>query len=246
MWWAGSKAHDVYLGTRATAVCLGAESVWQEAVPDVDTALAALGAWLEQAAARCKLRVWLSGALCRPFILPAVPGIRGELEWQRMASALAAEHTGLTGPCRVWVDPTKGDVPRVAAAIEESTLDRLLSAVNGTAGHRHSLVSIRPWWADVLRAALRDDATRHAVAAQDCDSLTLLVGDRQQGDAFAVATTLTPVVDADTAKSALSRLLLSFDVPEGQEIVGRLALQRDAREPTRRDVALSPLVEFSA
>lgn len=244
MWSVGTKAHDVYLGSRAAAVCTGDEALLSHAATDFEEALAVLSSWLQEAPARRKLRVWLSGGLCRPLIVPSVPGIRGELELQRMASALAPQHTGLMGPCRVWVDTARGDVSRVAAAMQESRLEQLLALLNATG--RHSVVSIRPWWADMLRAALKRDPELRALATQDCDSLTVLVGEVGKNGTFALVTTLAPVVDRDTADSALARLLLSSDVEQGQEVVGRLLLQsRDVAETPKIDAALSPLTEWS-
>lgn len=247
MLWVGSEAHDVYLGTRAVAVCKGPSTTFFNQVVDYDAALMALGSWLREAPARCRLRIWLSGGLCRPFIVPPVPGVRSELEWRRMASALTLQHTGLTGACQVWVDAAKDSAPRVAAAVQQSRLAQLLALVNDLGRGPSTLQSIRPWWGDVLRAALLRDPNRRAVAAQDCDSLTVLVGEAGDEAAFVVATTLTPVIDRETADSALARWLLSANVSAGQEVLGRLQWQdrHHANKSKKSDVALSPLVDWS-
>ena len=85
MWWAGSKPYDVYLGTRAFAVCRGVEVQHVQAVAGQHAGIEALGAWLSKGQPRRRLRVWLSGGLCRPFIVREVPGVSGEAEWQRVA-----------------------------------------------------------------------------------------------------------------------------------------------------------------
>jgi len=97
--------HDLYVGTRMAALCQGGQAIFVAAVNDTDAALAALSPPLAKLGGRSKLRIWLSGGLCRPFIVPAVPGIRGTVEWQRTAAALAPQRTGLAGPCRVWSMP---------------------------------------------------------------------------------------------------------------------------------------------
>ena len=47
MWWAGSKTHDVYLGTRAIAVCQDSERLQAQAVDGFEAAIAALREWLK-------------------------------------------------------------------------------------------------------------------------------------------------------------------------------------------------------
>ena len=251
MWWAGSrsgKVHDVYVGTRAFAVCAGGgEVVLAQAVAGVEEALAALGQWLAQAEAKLSLRLWLSGGLCRPFIVPLVPGLKNASELARVLQAMAPQHTGLPGECQVWKD-NDGEAP-VAVAVQRVVLDSLQETVNAASqAHRHRIASIRPWWADALRAALQQEPAVPAVAVQDCDSLTVLTG---RGGRFDIATTLTPVIDREAARSSLARLLLTTDVGEGQERVVRLvplseaALSSGLPSGERRDVALHALAEFS-
>jgi len=49
-----AKAHDVYLGTRAVAVCAGAERLFSEEVNDYETALATAGRLAGRAAKTAK------------------------------------------------------------------------------------------------------------------------------------------------------------------------------------------------
>jgi hypothetical protein len=108
------------------------------------------------------------------------------------------------------------------------------------ADRRLRILSIAPWWAEVLRAALKRESRVSAVAIHDCDSLVLLSG---QGEAFESATALTPILDADAAGAALARQLLSRDVAQGQEMVVRLL--PSGASSARVGMALSGLAEWS-
>jgi hypothetical protein len=240
VWSAGAKAHDLYLGTRAFAVCHRRERVLARPVVGFEAALAAMREWLDETPTRLTLRIWLSGGLSRSFVVQPVPGVQTEEELRRVAVTLASRLTGQLGACKVWMDHGKLEQPRVAVAVQRSDLDKLEEVVK-VFGRRHRITSIRPWWSEVLRTALRRQPHAAAVATQDCDSLTVLVG---QGETFEVATTLTPVIDCETADSALARLLLSADVPEGRAVVGRLMLNRESDQEGDVTAALSALMEF--
>jgi hypothetical protein len=220
VWWVGSRPHDVYLGTRGFAVCAGdGKPVWQE-TGRLQAGLDAFVAWLGQVDAKAKLRLWLSGGLCRPFVMQAVPGVSGEAEWQRVAAAMAPMQTGLAGPCEVWLSKSaQRKTARVAVAVEQQLLQRLQALVED-AGTRHRLISMRPWWSEVLRAALLRDAALPALAVQDCDALTVLAG---TGDGFDTATTLTPIADCESAHAALARWLLTADVAADRMLRAQLA-----------------------
>lgn len=248
MWWAGSevlrrKGHDVYVGTRAFAAFLGPERVLARAVPDVDGALRELHEWLANSPRRLRLRVWLSGGLCRPFIMAPVPGVRGAAELKRVAAVLASRQTGLDGDCVVWLDRGNLQSSRVAVAVQRISLDRLHQTAGGAAGRRHHIVSIRPWGADLLRSVMQRDAQTPVVAAQDCDSLTVLVG---RGGEVSVASTSTPVVDRQAADAALARFLLSAtDVPDGPRTLARLLPFHEEPLAQQGEIALSPFVEWA-
>jgi hypothetical protein len=238
VWWAGNKATDIYLGTRAIAVSDASTPVVVTEVDGFDAALGALSRWLNAVPVRRRLRVWLSGGLCRPFLLPAVQGVVSARETQTVAAALAPQHTGLPGPCAVFIEHA---LP-LAVAVQESRVRQIHDLV-ATAAGRHQLLSIRPWWAEVLRYALAREPALTALGVQDCDSMTLLMG-RERGG-FDSAATYSPVVDQRTAQSVLTRALLSAEAAENAEIVGRLAW-RDAPDDRRHDgLALGSLAELS-
>jgi hypothetical protein len=224
VWWAGSKAHDVYLGTRAFAASRPGEPLHWQDVDGLSGSLDAFKAWLTQAPPRQRLRVWLSGGLCRPFLLPQTAGVQGEAEWQRVAGAMAPAHTGLNQPCAVWLSKGKHVAgARVAVAVEQPLLQQLQELVP-TAG-RHRLLSIAPWWSEVLRVAVKRDAALPALAVQDCDALTVLAG---ADSGFTAATVLTPIADAQAARAALTRWSLTADVDSERTVQARLVREQNA------------------
>jgi hypothetical protein len=240
VWWVGSRPNDVYLGTRMFAVSRGSESLLAERVSGVDGALAVFDAWLRDGEPKRRLRLWLSGGLCRPFIVPPVPGVIGQEEWMRVVTAMAPAQSGLPGPCRVWLSDSKGTGEnRVGVAIEESVWRCAQEVVQG-AGRKHRLVAIRPWWSEVLRAALKREPQLPLLAVQDCDALTVLGGAEVR---FDTATTLTPVVEAEAADAALARMLMTAEVAAGQEL--RARLHAEHKDAGAEDLALAPMTEWS-
>jgi hypothetical protein len=239
VWWAGSKAHDVYLGTRAFAASRPGEPLHWQDVDGLQGGLDAFKAWLTQAPPKQRLRIWLSGGLCRPFLLPQTAGVQGEAEWQRVAGAMAPAHTGLSQPCAVWLSKGKQNVgSRVAVALEQYILQQV-QELSCTAG-RHRLLSIAPWWSEVLRVAVQRDAALPALAVQDCDALTVLAG---ADGGFTASTVLTPIADAQAARAALARWSLTADVHSERVVQVRLMRERDAS--ARHDSAFGAWTDWS-
>jgi len=244
VWSAGSKVCDVYLGTRAFAVCEGGAPVLAAEVEGFDAALKGLAEWLNAEAApkRRRLRLWLSGGLCRPFIVPAVHGVKDDAEVQAVASAMAPQLTGLVGPCTVFVERRAAAAPVMAVAVQEDRTQRIHDLM-ASSMRKPKLLSIRPWWAEVLRHSLLREPTLAALGVQDCDSMTVLIG--REPDGFDTATTYAPVIDEGTAQSVLMRALLSSDVADNSELVGRLVMDRPHKDDGPEGLALGRLVEFS-
>ena len=244
MWSAGSKVCDVYLGTRALAVCEGGVPVLASDVEGFDAALSELVGWLnaDVAPSRWRLRLWLSGGLCRPFIVPAVQGVANDAEVQAVAAAMAPQLTGLAGPCAVFVERRTAKAPVIATAIQEDRLGKIRDLV-ASSSRKPKLLSIKPWWAEVLRHGLVREPGLTALGVQDCDSMTVLIG--HEADGFDIATTYSPVTDQGTAQQVLTRALLSSDVTNNNELVGRLLVHRRCEDGEIAGLALGSLVEFS-
>lgn len=239
MWWVGSSVTDVYLGTRMVALCQPGRRPLSEAVPDAGQALVVAQRWLQrEAPPRRRVRVWLSGGLCRPFLVDPLPGVRNAHEEETVVAALAPQRTGLAGTCTVWLEGKHAGRQRVAAAVSSRTLEEVLTAFRG-AGRR--VASIRPWWAGALQGVLLNrDQTPSALGVLDCDSVTLLMG---TGGEFEMAMSLTPIVDVDSARSALRRAMMGSKAQPAGGAVVRLSIDARMVRAGKGDIAFGHTLE---
>lgn len=214
MWWAGSRPYDLYLGDRAVSLCDGEELRLSLAVDHWEAGLAAAREELARRADRRRVRVWLSGALCRPCVLPALQGLRNRAEMLKVAQALAGEKTGFAGPCRVWLERGAKRAVPMAAAVDVALLERLTKEALG-----RRLASITPWWAEALNTCLRGPHAPQAIAVRDSDALTVLAG---PADEFGFAATYFPAHGRDAAAAAFARAMLSADLPAGPRSIWSL------------------------
>lgn len=247
MWLAGARVLDLYLGTRLAVLCDGNRLLERQQVPDAATGLAAAAEWLGPLAQRAKLRVWLSGALGRPFIVEAVAGLRGSDETRRVTQSQAQRALGCQEPCRVWMEQSTRHGQRVAAAASEVWLGQVEQTM---AQLKWPLNSIAPWWADVLRhqsAAAKRRAMAGAgpqawvLAVHDCDSLTVLAG---AGKHFNWLRTVAPIDDAASARAALSRSMLSQNMPDATPVWVSLRTQADSTPTLQSGLSMAPIVEL--
>ena len=225
MWWAGNSGADVYIGTRAAGVARGEDVVVLARVDGLAAALELVAAKLESQSRRLRLRVWLSGGLCQPFMLPPLDGISAEGERQKIALALASRQTTLGDDCQVWIDASSCSAASLAVAIGRSTTETLLSGLS----RNGRVISVRPWWAEVLRAglALRGPSLT-TIGIQDCDSLTVLAG---AGSKFENAGVITPMSDDTASRAAWTRALMAGDALMAGACYARMDLDRRAESP---------------
>lgn len=151
MWWARSELAEVYLGATIVGVRAGDTESWV-GVPDVESASSQVMAVLRQdVPRRARVRVWLSAALSRAFVVPADCGARNDDEAVAIAQALAAQATGVSGEITTWVDLWNAQRGCLAAA----TPTRVLVALReGCASCGLQLRSVKPWWNLALDQAL--------------------------------------------------------------------------------------------
>lgn len=241
MRWAGSSsAVDVYVGTRVVAVCDASGAIWSNAVQGLVETLAALRGHLAVREAKTKLRIWLSGGLCRPFIVPPVAGVRDAGERRRIAHAMASSLDGLGADCQVWIESSRPGAHAVAICMLDSTFSAIQEALDGD--KRLTVLSIRPWWAEVLRHALRERTSLQALSVRDCDSMTFLAG---AGDGFDHAVTHSPVHGEAGGAAALARSLLAADLDPASAVSATLVVAGLPREPREVGVALAPMLEMT-
>lgn len=242
MWWAGAKVCDVYFGTRALVVSGGGAAIAVTKVDGFDAALAAFAGWSGGATNRQRIRLWLSGGLCRPFMVPVVPGMTNEAEIAIAAATLAPSHTGLQSPCTVFLERAVAGAPTMATAVAQNQLAGIHAVAHQNA-LQHRLISIRPWWAEVLRHGLVLEPRLAAMGVQDCDSMTVLTG-RPPGTFDSVAT-YSPVLDLETSRSVMSRAMSATDAAVDAELVGRLTLNDVQVDAGVQTFALAALTVFS-
>lgn len=238
MWWAGAEATDVYLSSRCIAVFEGQERVCLQRLGDGDTPAPAFEDWAHNAKRRLRIRVWVSGGICRAFLVPAADQLKNRAEALKVAEAMAPDSTGLASGCSVWLDSDQGAKGVVAAAIDQGTLTGVLE-VTRLAGLR--LLSLRPWWAELLRAAVAQASDIQSVAVHDCDSVTVLAG---QGDRLEFATTHAPVGDRATAEATIRRLMMLASVAPGGGLMARLTPDSDRIVATQLPMALGQWAEI--
>jgi hypothetical protein len=174
--WVGSDTWDVYLGIGEAGLRHAQHRpTWHPH----ESPQAGLAAQLERIKARtrgrrllrARVRILLSGALARPFLLQLPDGLRNEAEARALGEALAPEATGLTAPCNLWLSSTRAGETCLAVAMEQALRTTLLELPPAM---KFRVASIRPWWAHALdRANLRSPGFG-LFAARDSDSLTLL------------------------------------------------------------------------
>lgn len=155
---------------------------------------------------RRSARVWLSGAIARPFVFGPLDGLKRWSEVLAMARVRAAEATGLAEPCEVTVEDWPAPRATLAVAVEA-----WLPLALETMAKRHGirLSSIRPWWAaaaEHLRAKHKDGKL---TALVDTDALIALAW---QGDAVESASAYVPLPETEAAGALLTRLALTHGI----------------------------------
>lgn len=199
MWSAGSEQH-LYLDRVATEGA-GLGDVlrrWKEALPE--------------GGRRIKARVWLSGALARPFMMAPVEGLRNRVEADRAAQAMAPAETGLEGNCLVWLDAWKPAQPCLVVAVQQDIIAALqAAAIEASIGLR----SVQPWWNWALSEQLKRKGAIRMLAAVERDALTVLASD---GQGITFAQSCCPVPAAGRIEAQLRRQAVSQGVSASEVI----------------------------
>lgn len=216
MWSAGSDVFDVYLGVAIGGLMRGGERAMWQSHATVD---AGAGVLFEHARkqARKPVRVWLSGALARPFLCGPVQGLKRWSEVTAVAQAMAHDATGLAAPCEVQVETWPSPHAALAVAIDP----RMRLAIEAAAReHGLALQSLRPWWAAAFNQVLASAPGARLVAVADSDALTLLGGDDER---VHTASAYVPRPSDEQAGQSIARLALTAGVGAAQMVRVRLA-----------------------
>lgn len=209
MWWAGSKSVDVFLGQRRVLVGDRCELLHAEVVEGLEAGIQSLDQWLSGQPGRWKLRVWLSGALCRVFVQAPLPGIR-ESDLQRIVEAEAPRRTGLAPPCAMWREPGRRMQQQAAAVVEQRVLDSIWRW-RDTQKSRLKVRSVGPWWSEPLCAVQARQPDCHALVVDDLESLTIFSGAPGELDA---AMSIVPVGDGAATSGQRQRALFGLGLDD--------------------------------
>jgi hypothetical protein len=166
---------------------------------------------------RRSVRIWLSGALARPFVLEPVEGLRSVAEATALAQAAAASAAGLNEVCAVALESLPVGQPALVTAVEQRVLDALLATLKR---HRMTAQSVRPWWARVLEKRLRTSPQPQLVCIAEGRVATLLAGEGP-----AVAMTVMPT-DAQQLGGLVRRVCAGQGIEPAQAEVTEVDLDR--------------------
>lgn len=228
MWWAGSESVDAFLGASTLGVVSGTEDPrWADVGSAVDGANLLMKQLGERRASsggrKQRVRIWLSGSLARPFLLPVTPGLRSASDALKVAESLCHEQTGLAAECRVWLDDWVDGKACLAVAVEQA----LVEAVETQARQASVAIrSMRPWWALTLAEVLKMPSVPAMLAVDDGEALTIVGG---EGEEFSVAAGYARP-DREQAKATAVRAAFAGNlVGKPSALVTRSATQAPAQ-----------------
>jgi hypothetical protein len=152
VWWAASRVVEAYLGTTRLGIRPPRAPVAWFEVSSAEAAVDRLErTLLEDEVVRGKrLRVWLSAALARPFIVPMDSGAQSDDEARAVAEASVIDETGMSESCAVWLDAWRKDRDALAVAVPAAVLRQIRAACGRT---KVRLSSVKPWWTLAVDAA---------------------------------------------------------------------------------------------
>jgi hypothetical protein len=211
VWSAGNRRAarlDIHVSRHGVVLDRGPDAArWFHRESVLETALQMLTQELAGSDKPGHAAVWLSASLCRPVRVPAIDGAASASERERIAQTVALAESGLVPPCRVIVDSAGGQGETVAIVVEARVLDAIERAMKAC---RVRIVSIRPWWAEVLSGVLDARSDMQSLAVWEDDTLLTMTGARGE---FSAVQVLHPVSDEGAAAGAFARSLVSSMVP---------------------------------
>ena len=172
MWWDRSELAEVYLSSSCIGLASGrvGSTRWIDTDGLVDGIAHLVDALTNGPLRSCgRVRIWLGAELARPLVLSSTSGARTREEAKALATMQAPGVTGLEGPFRVWANAWRRSRGGLAVVMPNGAWTALLGAIdqvraeraralNKDAARSLKLVSVRPWWNQVIDAVIADCA----------------------------------------------------------------------------------------
>lgn len=142
---------DVYLGQNTMGVRAPCqEAVWQE-IASLSQGLEHVDQYLSgHDTIFRRLRVWLSGAYARPFVIEPSAGAKTYRERETLARILVSQDGCFDSEPLIWQEGASWDAPCLCVAMEVSVFESLRALA---VKHHARLVGVRPWWSLVLNGS---------------------------------------------------------------------------------------------
>lgn len=228
MWWVGTEMASIaaYLSSSSWSVCQGGEHLHAEHSVAGGQVLSSLTAWISENLRCSRFRrldvdVQLSGAWCRPFLMPELPQLGGK-ELQLAIASTAQRKTGLGPDLDVWISPpiecphTDQAPQRLGAAIPRTYLRALIDRFKSDRALR--LRSVQPVWSQALHIALESEAKTDFLLVEDCDSIIVLTSNAapigvngSRSLRFKEVASAAPLLDSAAKRGAILRLVTALD-----------------------------------
>lgn len=215
MWWAGSRL-DLYLGLKRCLAMDGAGVLLDATCVSPADGLAALASCLGRQPARRPACLWLSGALCRPFVLAGLKSFRSADEVDTAAAAMGGAALD-ADDVRCWLQPPGRGAETCLGVVAAEALAAL--AEQTLKPRIRGRLRLSPWWAEATRLPVGEDAW---LVIEEGDSLTALQA--QQGQV--VSTRTAAPLEGEGAHQTLMRWRAAGHLP--REGVAHLRLRATA------------------
>jgi hypothetical protein len=204
VWWAGKRSRrrtaQAYVGLHAVRMVHGEALVHAATTADRDETIQSLVDAIALLPRGTRLQVFVSGAICCPFLIPPVEGARDASDWAAIAASLVEVSTGLPSDSSVWMDEGQS-APRFAIAMHPTWLRDIERACGSM------LESLRPWWALAVESVRINGDSRHGLAVFDSDELVLLAA---EGETYVTAQTYA--LHDESSETLLRRALVTNDL----------------------------------
>lgn len=139
---------EAYVGVGEIGVrCAQGETIWRERHTTATLQEQFVSILAQEVPLAGRMRVWVSGALARPFVIQPESAARTVQERKMIGIALAKQSGALTGSPQVWVEPFPRHPRSLCVAMDSELLQQLHGTASATG---MSLKSVRPTWNRIL------------------------------------------------------------------------------------------------